>query len=172
MKRFRIVRLYGRLHQQRISCTSYSYLTRNEIYSKSKSLEKYICSNTPHFWRREKASPTHTARDREKRATLRTTNPSHNKRREIKRWRRTQENGVSTIKSLGITLNNVAPRSHLWSIWRLPIQRPILIINQISKEGRKLSMLNWVPLSLPPKSDQANQKNQRKGNASFTHKFG
>jgi hypothetical protein len=29
-------------------------------------------------------------------------------------------------------------------------------------------MLNPVPLSLPPKSDQENQKNQRKGNASFT----
>jgi hypothetical protein len=37
------------------------------------------------------------------------------------------------------------------------------------KEGSRLSMLNLVPLSLPPKSSQANQKNQRKGNASFTH---
>jgi hypothetical protein len=48
----------------------------------------------------------------------------------------------------------------------------ILILNQIPKEGSGLSMLNPVPLSLPPKSGQAKKKNERKGNASFTHKCG
>jgi hypothetical protein len=69
---------------------------------------------TPHSRSREKAAPTHTARDREKMATLRTTSPSHNTRREMRRRRRTRENGVSTIKSLGTTLKNVAPSSHSW----------------------------------------------------------
>jgi hypothetical protein len=45
-------------------------------------------------------------------------------------------------------------------------------LNQIDKEGRILSMLNLVPQSLPKKSSQVNQKNQRKGNASFTRRCG
>jgi hypothetical protein len=69
---------------------------------------------TPHSRSREKASPTHTKRDQVEMATLRTTSPSHNTRREMRRQRRTQENGVSTIKSLGTTPKNVAPSSHSW----------------------------------------------------------
>jgi hypothetical protein len=46
--------------------------------------------------------PNQKTRDREKMATLRTTSPSHNTRR-VMRSRRTKENGVNTIKSLGTT---------------------------------------------------------------------
>jgi hypothetical protein len=61
-----------------------------------------------------KVAPTHKERDRENMATLRTTSPSCNTRREMIRRRGTQENGVSTIKALGTTLKNSAPRSHPW----------------------------------------------------------
>jgi hypothetical protein len=40
---------------------------------------------TPHNRSRAKAAPTHTARDRANMATLRTTSPSHNARREMRR---------------------------------------------------------------------------------------
>jgi hypothetical protein len=87
-----------------------SILSRN-LSRRGESLDL----QTPHSRSREKATPTHIARDREKMATLRTTSPSHNTRREIRRRRRTQENGVNTIKALGTTLKNVAPSSHSWS---------------------------------------------------------
>jgi hypothetical protein len=38
--------------------------------------------------------------------------------------------------------------------------------------GNELSMMNSVPLLLPPKSNQENKKNQRNGKASFTHRCG
>jgi hypothetical protein len=127
---------------------------------------------TPHNRSKEKALPTHTARDQVEMVTLRKTSPSNNIRREMRRQRRTRENGVSTIKFLGTTPKNVAPSNPLCSRSRLLSQRSILILSQILKEGSGLSMLNPVPLSLPPKSDQVNQKNQRKGNASFTRRCG
>jgi hypothetical protein len=69
----------------------------------------------PHSRRREKVALTHTKRDRSKMATLRTTSPSRNKIREMRRQRRTRENGVNTIEALGTTLKNVSPSSHSWS---------------------------------------------------------
>jgi hypothetical protein len=69
---------------------------------------------TPHSRSREKAAPTHTTRDQVEMVSLRTTSPSHNTRRAMRRRRRTRENGVSTIKSLGTTPKNVAPSSHSW----------------------------------------------------------
>jgi hypothetical protein len=69
---------------------------------------------TPHRRSREKATPTHTTRDQVKMATLRTTSPSRDTRREMRRRRRKHENGVSTIKVLGTTPKNAAPSSPLW----------------------------------------------------------
>jgi len=86
---------------------------------------------TPHIWSREKAAPTHTTRDQVEMVTLKTILPSHNTRRAMRRWRRTWENGVNTIKSLGTTPKNVAPRSHWWLSWKLPSQRKILTSNLI-----------------------------------------
>lgn len=127
---------------------------------------------TPHNQSREKETPTHTTRDQVNMATLRTIYPSHNTRREMRRRRRTRENGVSTIKVLGKTPTNAAPRSPSWPRWRILSQRLILIPSQILKEESGLSMFNLLPWSLPPKSGQVNQKNQRKGNASFTCRCG
>jgi hypothetical protein len=69
---------------------------------------------TPHSRSREKAAPTHTTRDQVEMVTLRTTSPSCNTRREMRRRRRTWENGVSTIKVLGTTPKNVTPNSPSW----------------------------------------------------------
>jgi hypothetical protein len=69
----------------------------------------------PHNRRREKEPPTHTTRYKSKMATLRTTIPSCNRRRAMRRRRRTRENGVNTIKSLGTTLKNSTPSIHSWS---------------------------------------------------------
>jgi hypothetical protein len=60
------------------------------------------------------AAPTHKKREREKMATLRTTSPSRNTRRVMRSQIRIEESGVNTIKSLGTTSKNVAPRSHWW----------------------------------------------------------
>jgi hypothetical protein len=68
---------------------------------------------TPHSRSREKVAPTHKTRDRENMATLRTTSPSHNTRRVMRSRRRTWENGVNTIKSLGTTLKNVCSKQSL-----------------------------------------------------------
>jgi hypothetical protein len=62
----------------------------------------------------EKEAPTHIERNRENMATLRTISPRCNTIREMKRRRKTWENGMNTIKYLGRTLKNVAPSSHLW----------------------------------------------------------
>jgi hypothetical protein len=124
---------------------------------------------TPHNRSREKATPTHKIRDKAKIATLKIASPSHNIGRVMIIRRRTQESGVNTIKSLSTTPKNVTPSSHSWSSRKLLIQRQILTLNQIHKEGSGLLMMNPTPLFLPPKSIQANQKNQRKGNTSFTH---
>jgi hypothetical protein len=70
---------------------------------------------TPHSQSREKVAPTHKTRDREKMATLRTTSPSCNTRRVMRRSKKDTENGVNTIKSLGTTPKNVTPSSHSWS---------------------------------------------------------
>jgi hypothetical protein len=50
---------------------------------------------TPHSRRREKVTPTHTKRDREKVSTIRKTSLSHNIRTTMRRRRRTWENGVN-----------------------------------------------------------------------------
>jgi hypothetical protein len=70
---------------------------------------------TPHNQRREKEAPNHTTRDKENMATLRTTSPRCNTRRVMRSRRRTRENGVNTIKSLGTPSNNVSSRIHSWS---------------------------------------------------------
>jgi hypothetical protein len=68
---------------------------------------------TRHSRSREKAAPTHIARDQVKMDALRKTSPSRKTRRVMRR-RRTHENGVSTIKFLGTTPKNVAPSSCSW----------------------------------------------------------
>jgi len=143
--------------------TTYRNLRRN-----SESLDL----QTPDSRSRAKAAPTHIIRDQVKMDTLKTTIPSHNTRREMRRQRRTRKSGVSTIKVLGTTPKNIAPSSPSWLSWRLPSQRSILIPSQILKEGSRLSMLNTVPLFLPPNSGRANYKNQMKGNAPFTRRCG
>jgi hypothetical protein len=59
----------------------------------------------------KKEAQNHKKRDRENMVALKTTSPSHNIRRIMRSRRRTQENGANTIKSLGTTPKNVAPRS-------------------------------------------------------------
>jgi hypothetical protein len=67
---------------------------------------------TPHSGSREKATPTHTTRDEENMATLRTTSLIRNTRGVMRRGHR--KNGVNTIKSLDTTSKNVTPSSHSW----------------------------------------------------------
>ena len=67
---------------------------------------------TPHIQSREKATTTHTTRDRENMATLRKTISSHNTRWVMRSKKGTRESGVNTIKSLGTTPNNVTLSSH------------------------------------------------------------
>jgi hypothetical protein len=127
---------------------------------------------TPHSQSREKVAPTHTARDREKMATLQDNQSKmqHKKGNEKMKkdtgkwceyhkipWHNTEE--CHSKKSLVVEMK--ASESEVDSD-----------SESNPKEGSRLSMLNPVPLSLPPKSSQANQKNQRKGNASFTHRCG
>ena len=69
---------------------------------------------TPYSQSREKVAPNHKTRDRENMVSLRKTSPSRNPIRVMKSRRRTHESGVNTIKSLGTTPKNVAPRSHWW----------------------------------------------------------
>jgi hypothetical protein len=76
---------------------------------------KSLDLQTPHSRSRAKVAPTHTTRNREKMATLRKTSPSHNTRRVMRSRRRTHENGVNTIKSLGTRPKNAAPSSPSWS---------------------------------------------------------
>jgi hypothetical protein len=92
--------------------TTYRYAVK--IEKKFRKNSERLDLQTPYSRSREKASPSHTARDQFEMASLRTTSPRHNTRREMRRGTRTRENGVITIKSLGTTLNNFAPSSHSW----------------------------------------------------------
>jgi hypothetical protein len=47
-----------------------------------------------------------------RKTNLKTTSPSHRKRREMRRQRRTLGSGVTSKKSLGTTLMNVAQKIH------------------------------------------------------------
>jgi hypothetical protein len=67
--------------------TNYRYTVK--IKHKFKQKRRDFGSQTPHSRSREKASTTHKARDQVRMVTLRTTNPSHNTRREMRRQRRT-----------------------------------------------------------------------------------
>jgi hypothetical protein len=49
-----------------------------------------------------------------RKTNLKTTNPSHKKRRVMGRRRRTLESGATSTKSLGTTLMNVTQNSHWW----------------------------------------------------------
>jgi hypothetical protein len=104
--------------QKWIFWTSYHWVQLIDMLSiSSRNLSrrgKSLDMKNPHSRRKEKADPTHKTRDRENMATLRTTSPSHNTRRVMRSQRRTRENGVNTIKSLGTTPKNVTPRSHWW----------------------------------------------------------
>ena len=133
--------------------------SRRNLSKRGESLDLQI----PHSRSKAKEVPTYQTRDRAKMATLRTTSPGRNTRRVLRSRIRTHENGVNTIKSLGTRLKNVTPSSHSWSNWRLPSQRSIMIVNQILKEGSGLLLFNLVPLSLPPKSNQVNQKTRGRG---------
>jgi len=82
--------------------------SRKNLSRRGKSLDL----QTPHSRRKEKVAPMHKTRDRENMVSLGTISPSHKKIMVMRSRRRIQENGVNTIKSLGITPNNVAPRSH------------------------------------------------------------
>jgi hypothetical protein len=83
-----------------------------DMLSRSSRRGEILDLQTPHSRSREKAALTHTIRDIENMATLKTTSPSLNTIMEMRRRR--MENGVNTIKSLGTTPKNVAPSSHLW----------------------------------------------------------
>jgi hypothetical protein len=86
-----------------------SRLSRN-LSRRGESLDLQI----PHNRTREKEALTHKTRDKEKMATLRKTSPSRYTRRIMRSRRRKWENDVNTIKVLGTTLKNVAPRSDWW----------------------------------------------------------
>jgi hypothetical protein len=78
--------LYAYIHSKlngfyghRILGVAYRYDVK--IENKFKQKRRYFGSSTPHSRRREKVAPTHKKSNREKMATLRTTNPIRNIRR-------------------------------------------------------------------------------------------
>jgi hypothetical protein len=93
--------------------TTYRYVVKIEQKFKQKRQEFGSANSSQP--KQGKGSPNPQKRDRENMATLRTTSPSRNTRRVMRSQRRTQENGVNTIKSLGTTPKNVTPSSHSWS---------------------------------------------------------
>jgi hypothetical protein len=86
----------------------YAFKIEQNLRKRGESLDL----KTPHKRSREKVAPTHKKRDIENMASLRKTSPSRNPIRVMRIRRRTQENGVNIIKSLGTTPKNVAPSSH------------------------------------------------------------
>jgi hypothetical protein len=70
---------------------------------------------TPHKKSREKETPTHRTKERERMDNIRKTNPNHKQRRTMGRQRKTLGNGVNSIRSPGITMLNAAQSSHWWS---------------------------------------------------------
>jgi hypothetical protein len=69
---------------------------------------------TPHNKRQEREAPTHKTKDRENMDSIRTTSPSHKKRRTPERQRKILGSGATSIRSLGITLLTAAQRSRWW----------------------------------------------------------
>jgi hypothetical protein len=96
------------------SGTTYRYVVKIEHNINLSRRGESSDMKTPHSRSRENETLTHTTRYKKNMFTLRTTSPSHNTRRVMRSRRRTWENGVNTIKSLGTTPKNVAPRNHSW----------------------------------------------------------
>jgi hypothetical protein len=80
---------------------AYRYVVKIELKFKQKRGEFGSAKSSQP--KQGKGGPTHKTRDRAKMSTLRTTSPSRNPRRVMRSQRRTWENGVNTIKSLGTT---------------------------------------------------------------------
>jgi hypothetical protein len=90
-----------------------------DILSKSsRSLNKRHDSlglQTPRSKIREKVAPTHRTKGRARMDSLRITSPNHEKRRTMRRQRKTLVNSVSSIRAPRITPLNFAQSSDWWS---------------------------------------------------------
>jgi hypothetical protein len=105
-------------------------------------------------------------KDRVRMASPRKTSRRHKKRRVVGSRRRTLESGVSSTKSLGTSLINVAPNNHCWlrqkpQSW---MQTQTLIHNRI-RENKSLTQNPFSP-SLPKNS---NYRSLKKWSPSSTH---
>jgi hypothetical protein len=88
------------------------------MLSKLRRILNKICDSlglgTPHSRSRARVAPTHKTNYIEKMGNLRTTNPSHKKRRTMGRRRKILGSGTTSIIAPDITLLIFAQRSHWW----------------------------------------------------------
>jgi hypothetical protein len=117
-----------------------------------------------------KATLTHIMKDRESKANLKRARPICRKRRVARSIIKTSESGVSSTKTLGTTLMNVAQYSHWWSSSKTKSQTwTWTLIQKIIKGDRSL-MQNPLLLS---QMQQSNQKRiLRRGSNSSIHRCG
>jgi hypothetical protein len=99
-------------------CTSHPWARPTDMPSKSSRISNKKRENlglgTPQNKSQERVAPTHRTKDRENMDSIRTTNPRHKQRRKLERQIKILRSGVTSIRSLGITLLTVAQRIRLW----------------------------------------------------------
>jgi hypothetical protein len=90
-----------------------SKFNKNSSNRVSKSSSLKICQNRS----MEKETLNHTRKDISTRNfILNIASPRHRKRRVMRSLRKTPKSGVSSTKSLGTKIMNVAQKTHWWSI--------------------------------------------------------
>jgi hypothetical protein len=98
--------------------TSHPWARPTDMLSKSSRSSNKRRDNlglgTPHNKSQERVTPTHRKKDRANMDNIRTTSPSRKQRRTPERQRKILGSGVTSIRSLGITLLTVAQNSHWW----------------------------------------------------------
>jgi hypothetical protein len=98
-----------------ISSLGVNYRYAIKIERSSNKRRENLGLGTSHNKIQERAAPTHRTKDREKMDNIRTTSPSHKQRRTPERQMKIPGSGVTSIRSLGITLLIVAQSSHWWT---------------------------------------------------------
>ena len=128
------------------------------------------------IWSNGKTPQNCIIKEKSKEGWPRTTRWSCKQRTVPRRQRRTQGNGVSSIRAPLITQVSVEPRSHSLSSWRLVNQIHVLTLSykptKGMTKGSKLLMWSLVLSVPPPRSRRLSLKIKRRGRNSSTHIHG
>jgi hypothetical protein len=121
-ERHLVLKYHGALHRYiqtemeflDISSLGTAYRYAIKIEQKLKQKTDNLGLGTPHNKSQERVAPTHRTKDRENMDSIRTTSPSRKQRRTPERQRKIPGSGVTSIRSLGITLLTAAQSSRWW----------------------------------------------------------